>query len=423
MTSNRQYVEVELRSVPSPRFQPTGFPDLGPAEFVAWDPGKGDGGEWVPSLLVDSAQSMANRLEAVGWGPDDRPVSELAALPYVEVVAAADGTHLTSSRVEAHRLASAFVLDARLDGGTMKTDVLPARLGLSPDRAIDYRQVASQVFRLDPLCLLHGVFFSQLAPKQPRVTRAVSSVIEALEVREAHSGGVKRDDVDPSSKNKEQSQGAEAGYGNVPYHRVEYTARRIVLRWALDRRQLGSYGLSGEATDLLEWVHAQFADNLDTVEGRWHHRAVDEPAGAVPLPHEGDVRIARSVMLSSERLGLVAKVDLLEGVDGDQSSPSTPNEGRRPTCRSERGNPSGSSFACRACCCESTAGSASTASSGSPTPGCASRSRSMRRLSSARWPWWPTFGEWPATPHHRRRSSTARSVPVARWSASASPMR
>ena len=23
----------------------------------------------------------------------------------------------------------------------------------------------------------------------------------------------------------------------------------------------------------LEWVHAQFADNLDTVEGRWHHRS------------------------------------------------------------------------------------------------------------------------------------------------------
>ncbi len=63
----------------------------------------------------------------------------------------------------------------------------------------------------------------------------------------------------------------------------------------------------------LEWVHAQFADNVDTVEGRWHHRAVDEQAGAVPLPGEGEVRIARSVMLSSTALGLVAKIDLLEG--------------------------------------------------------------------------------------------------------------
>lgn len=63
----------------------------------------------------------------------------------------------------------------------------------------------------------------------------------------------------------------------------------------------------------LEWVHAQFADNLDTVEGRWEHRAVDEQSGAVPLPEEGEVKIARSVMLSSTELGLVAKIDLLEG--------------------------------------------------------------------------------------------------------------
>jgi CRISPR-associated protein Cas1 len=85
----------------------------------------------------------------------------------------------------------------------------------------------------------------------------------------------------------------------------------------------------------LEWVHAQFADNLDTVEGRWHHRAVDEQAGAVPLPEEGDVRVARSVMLSSPALGLVAKIDLLEGapdgtvvpVDTKRGAPPDVSEG------------------------------------------------------------------------------------------------
>lgn len=66
----------------------------------------------------------------------------------------------------------------------------------------------------------------------------------------------------------------------------------------------------------LEWVHAQFADNTDTVEGRWAHRVVDQPGGAAPLPDEGDLVVARSVMLSSLKLGLVAKVDLIEGRDG-----------------------------------------------------------------------------------------------------------
>src|SRR5690606_5051263 len=55
----------------------------------------------------------------------------------------------------------------------------------------------------------------------------------------------------------------------------------------------------------LEWVHAQFADNVDTVEGRWAHRRIDHPCGDAPTP-DGDLdRVrARSVMLSSPRLGL-----------------------------------------------------------------------------------------------------------------------
>lgn len=80
----------------------------------------------------------------------------------------------------------------------------------------------------------------------------------------------------------------------------------------------------------LEWVHAQFADNLDTVEGRWHHRAVDEQSGAVPLPEDGEVRIARSVMLSSARLGLVAKIDLLEGAPDGTVVPVDTKRGAPP---------------------------------------------------------------------------------------------
>jgi len=80
----------------------------------------------------------------------------------------------------------------------------------------------------------------------------------------------------------------------------------------------------------LEWVHAQFADNVDTVEGRWHHRAVDDPGGAVPLPDEGEVRVARSVMLSSTTLGLVAKIDLLEGAPDGTVVPVDTKRGAPP---------------------------------------------------------------------------------------------
>lgn len=66
----------------------------------------------------------------------------------------------------------------------------------------------------------------------------------------------------------------------------------------------------------LEWVHAQWADNLDTVEGREQHRRVDQPAGAAPLPEDGELTLARSLQLSSPELGLIATIDVAEGQDG-----------------------------------------------------------------------------------------------------------
>ena len=66
----------------------------------------------------------------------------------------------------------------------------------------------------------------------------------------------------------------------------------------------------------LEWVEARFADNDDTRLGRQVHRRVDTETGAAPLPADGDLRAARSLTLSSDRLGVIAKLDLVEGAEG-----------------------------------------------------------------------------------------------------------
>lgn len=249
MTLRRSFT-IDLEPRPSPRFQPTGFPDLGAARFEAWDP---ETENWVDCILVESPQSMANRFEAVGWiaaGDESQPDPALGSLPYVRVQAA-DGSFLASSRTEAHRLASAYILDATVNGSTMR-EVLPEKLGLRDDRPLDHADFARRLFKIDPLCLLHGVFFAQQQwTAQPKVARAVTAVIDAIDVREAHSGGVKFDQV--SNKVKEGAGTAE-GYGTVPHHRVEYTARRILLRWSLDRGQVRSYRLSDQATELLETV-------------------------------------------------------------------------------------------------------------------------------------------------------------------------
>ena len=66
----------------------------------------------------------------------------------------------------------------------------------------------------------------------------------------------------------------------------------------------------------LEWVQGEFVDNEFTVEGRFAHRRVDARAGTMPAPAEKDPFEVRSVALSSARLGLSAKIDVVEGEGG-----------------------------------------------------------------------------------------------------------
>ncbi len=82
----------------------------------------------------------------------------------------------------------------------------------------------------------------------------------------------------------------------------------------------------------LEWVQGEWADSADTVDGRHKHRRVDKPAGRLPAAgelDEDDQLHARSVTLSSNRLGLIAKLDLIEAEDGIVT-PVDYKRGRRP---------------------------------------------------------------------------------------------
>lgn len=238
--NQRTVIKADLAPLAGSRFQPTGFPDLGAAEF--------DDAVGERSLLVESAQSMANRLEATTWDESRADqAEELAAMPYVRIVDD-KGDFLSSSRLEAHRLASAYIMNGSV-GGMKGETWLEAKLGLAKGKPLDYRAVARACFGLDPVSLIHGVFFPRKAwPWQPKIARAVTSFIEAYQVRPVVSGGVKRDVVINEAK-----QGATAeGYGTVPHHRVEYVAGKITAYFTVDHAQFRSYGLSEPATALLE---------------------------------------------------------------------------------------------------------------------------------------------------------------------------
>ena len=83
----------------------------------------------------------------------------------------------------------------------------------------------------------------------------------------------------------------------------------------------------------LEWVQGEWADSADTVDGRHQHRRVDKPSGDLPdadTAEEERIEIhARSITLSSNKLGLIGKLDLIEG-EGSVVTPVDYKRGKRP---------------------------------------------------------------------------------------------
>ncbi len=86
----------------------------------------------------------------------------------------------------------------------------------------------------------------------------------------------------------------------------------------------------------LEWVQGEFAPNRFTVEGTLAHRRADTPSGQLPNqedpePGSGDKEfVARSVWLSSERLGLTAKIDVVEAQGSESVVPIEYKRGEAP---------------------------------------------------------------------------------------------
>lgn len=67
-----------------------------------------------------------------------------------------------------------------------------------------------------------------------------------------------------------------------------------------------------------EWVEGVFEHNVETLEGQAIHSRVDSTPGSLPAPEDlpQETIHSRSITLSSDRAGLIAKLDLIEGDNG-----------------------------------------------------------------------------------------------------------
>lgn len=231
--ARRVLFNIPLKPIQGERFQPTGFPSLGAATYQTKN---------GASLLVESAQSMANRLESTIWDEANKSLVDAAqGLSYIRVER--HGEYLTSSITEAHRINSPYLLEGK---DKSFYNELKSALGGLAEGPINRKVLAKTLFTYDANALIHGVFLAKkdLAGGRLRIARALSAFIEADGIEVAASGGVKNDSVNPSGD-------AKSGFGNVPFSRDDYTAKAITLYVNLDLDQIRGYGLGDAATNLL----------------------------------------------------------------------------------------------------------------------------------------------------------------------------
>lgn len=234
-TNPRLLLSSTLSPLQGHRFQPTGFPDIGAGTFTLPN---GD-----EHLLVESAQSVANRLESACWDEEKQDlVPELEGLSYVRVDDA-EGRFLTSSVLEAHRLNSVYIEKSPFFEDLKKAIDFDDKKPTSRDKLL------TALARFDIGCLVHGVFLESIAGVL-RVPRALSGFIEAAKIGRVDTGGVKNDRVQ-ATKDAEGGKTAKEGFGNVPFHRREFVAGEITAYFNLDLDQIRGYRLGPEVNQLL----------------------------------------------------------------------------------------------------------------------------------------------------------------------------
>lgn len=314
---SRILIEADLRPSQGDRFQPTGFPNLGAATYRLHD--------GTQMLLLESPQSVANRLEATLLAPGSmEPLPLFAGLSYVSVKAS--GADLTNSLIEAHRLNSPYILEG--EDRSFFEQLRGELEQVSPD---DLQAFARVLFKYDVNALLHGVFLAkkELAGGRFRLRRVLSGFIEARDVAVVTSGGVKNDHVDPSGDSKK-------GFGNVPFSREEYTAKRIVAYFNLDLAQLRAYRLGEAAEALLAalalWkIHALLGDGLrlrTACDLEVSGITVTRPAGWSLPDRDALEAVIPTLIASAGEAGLIASPPVT--VVHYQTAASKPEKQRKP---------------------------------------------------------------------------------------------
>jgi hypothetical protein len=125
---------------------------------------------------------------------------------------------------------------------------------LADHRLVPWKKVAAGLIKVDPGCLLHGIWFSELSGGKVRLTRSLSGYIEARDPSTANFGFQKRDGVSDRT-DKDSGQTAAEGFGSVIGPKQHFTSAEVKAYFQIDIERLRTYGLPKEQVQaLVAWA-------------------------------------------------------------------------------------------------------------------------------------------------------------------------
>lgn len=236
------YVCIKANLVPrdeKPYIQPTGFPDIGACLFTDKDGAR--------RCLVESEQSMTNRLEAVCMTDAGEWIDKWQSLPLIRVTDKEENL-LATNLTEPHRIASSYILEGKSNSKKFQ-DVLWPAIGIVGSGDTEKfplngrTRLDKTLFAVDPAALLHGFQFIQtkfVGLRQPRILHARLEATLAGD-EEMNYGMVKVDSIEPESA---AEKGANKGQSIAPKSRVIW--KDITATFELDLLSLKSLHIEEE---------------------------------------------------------------------------------------------------------------------------------------------------------------------------------
>lgn len=244
---HRIYITTELKA--DDLIQPVGFKDIGNVAPYRMGEHK--------ELLIDTEAAMANWLEApLMCEPDEVTlVASLKGLPHVQAIIKENNQEriLTTSLLEAHRIASYYLF-----GYKQKGSVIPTKFGKELQIKLQgkaaypgyFQELAKAIFQVDPNSLVHGVFFPHLQGVKNRIPRTLSVRVRGINPEAVSLGGVKLERVTASGGDSKK------GASQVPYFRKLFAVERVEFRAAIDVHQIRQFGF-GEGTQAVGLSESQ----------------------------------------------------------------------------------------------------------------------------------------------------------------------